>query len=130
MKRLYILALTLIAAMVIIFSIPVPKEKITTEHQESSANLSESYPEHPRTLQDCENTSKRNFCIDDIAEISNNISLCLEISDADIGVFCRARILLDDGLCSAIGDPGLEEACLESVKMKKEWMNGNISLAT
>jgi hypothetical protein len=45
----------------------------------------ETYPEHPK-LEDCEklNTSIKNFCYDDVAEISGNEKICEKISDDDI----------------------------------------------
>lgn len=130
MKKLHVLLLAIffaLAIFVITFPVTLPDNKAATGHQEPVVNLSDSYPEHPKTLEDCENTSKRNFCISDLAEITNNASLCHEISDVDIEVFCRASTSLNESLCNTMKDSGLTEACIESIKIKRGWMEGNVS---
>ncbi len=119
---LYILlALVFIAGVILIFPVQIPKEESVPEHQQPFKNLSDSYPEHPKTIKDCENTSKRDFCIDDVAEITNNISLCYEINDPDVRVFCTARISLNEAMCEEVMDEGLRKACLESIGLKRSW---------
>ena len=122
MKKLYVfLALVLIIVVIIIFPVELPKEGSTPKDQEPVTNLSESYPEHPKTIKDCENTSKKSFCISDLAEITINISLCYEIGDPDVRVFCVARISLNEDMCEEIIDEGLKEACLDSIYLKGAW---------
>ena len=122
MKVLYVfLALVFIAVVILFFPFQVPDEGSTPEHQEPVTNLNESYPEHPKTLEDCKNTSKRDFCIGDAAEINNDINLCYEIHDPDIEVYCMARISSDETMCEEIIDDGLREACLESIHLKGTW---------
>lgn len=122
MKVLYVfLALVFIAVVILFFPFQIPEEEPAYEPQEPITNLSESYPEHPKTLEDCENTSKRDFCIGDAAEITNDISLCYEIHDPDIEVYCIARISSNEIMCEEIIDDGLREACLESIHLKGTW---------
>jgi hypothetical protein len=82
-----------------------------------------SYSLHP-TLEDCEKltSSAKNFCYDDVAEISGNEKICEKISDDDIKKHCIARTTLNSSLCEQIKDDGLRKGCVESVKMKKKWL--------
>jgi len=124
MRKLYIfLALVFIVVAILFFPVQLPEEETAPERQESVMNLSESYPEHPKTLEDCENTSKRDFCIGDAAEMTNNIGLCYEINSPEIKVFCIARISLNETMCEDIQEEGLKEACSKSIAMKKEWLD-------
>ena len=84
--------------------------------------------EHPTSYESCLQMNKEigksfslNFCLADVAEITNNIALCNEIKDDDIKLYCIAVISLDKEKCSLIKDSGLGKACLESIKMKNEW---------
>lgn len=90
----------------------------------SSCEENFSYPEHP-ILEDCKKVcggAKKSFCIDDVAEISNNISICNKINDWEIRTFCIARISLNSTMCQSLRDKELMKSCLESIEMKKEWM--------
>lgn len=79
----------------------------------------EAYPEEPR-LEDCEKmtTCRCNFCFADVAEITNNITICEKIFDSDIKVFCVGKIALNLTKCSDVNDIELREACLESIRLK------------
>lgn len=122
MKSLYVLvALVLIIVVIIILPIPLPEEETAPENQEFDMNLSESYPEHPKTIKDCERTSKRDFCVGDLAEMTNNLSLCHEIKDLEIRIFCVARISLNNTMCMDLGDEDLRGACLDSINLKRSW---------
>ena len=122
MKKIYVLlALVFIIGVIIILPIELPEEEPVKEGQKPVEKLSESYPEHPKTIKDCENTSKRSFCISDVAEITNNIDLCYEIGDPDVRVFCIARMSLNEDMCEEIIDEGLRGACLESIYLKEAW---------
>ena len=126
MKGVIYIFLAIIAFMLILF---VPFELPETGEIEGNVsipsvpdeNLSETYPEHPKTLKDCENTSKRDFCVGDMAEITDNIDLCYEINDPDIRVFCIARMSLNKTMCNEVGEEGLRGACLESINLKETW---------
>jgi hypothetical protein len=95
----------------------------TPSESKMAEDFRETYPAHPE-LSDCANTSKRDFCIGDVAEISGDISLCHEISDPDIKKFCIGRISLNETLCMEVVDEGLREACLESISLKISWSGG------
>lgn len=128
MRRvMYILLVVIILLLILFVPFEQPKmiemEDNGTEYEIwtpklPEENLSETYPEHP-TLADCENTIKWRFCIGDVAEMTNNISLCYMIDSPDIRFFCVARISLNETMCMDIIDEGLREACLESIHMKK-----------
>jgi len=125
-KNLYFLA-TIIFAVILLVLVFASFNKNMSGGKEMSQskieNLSDTYPEHPN-LENCENTSKRNFCIGDVAEINNDINLCYQITDPDIKNFCIARISLDRNLCSRLSDEGLRGACLESIELKINWSRG------
>lgn len=131
MKRLHILLMIFfIAIFILIFPVPIGEKEPEIEGidkeldtKEPITDLSDTYPEYPTTLDDCENTSKKSFCIGDVAEITNNISLCYEIDDPEIKIFCIARISMDENLCMKIGEEGLKGACLESIDLKRSWEN-------
>ncbi|MCD6226804.1 MAG: hypothetical protein J7J93_03365 [Candidatus Aenigmarchaeota archaeon] len=96
----------------------------TTILEQENCIKYEELPEHP-TLQDCENVCdpiKKNFCINDVAEINNNITLCKTIPDNEIKIFCIARISLNETMCYDLIDKGLIGSCLESINLKKEWL--------
>ncbi|MCD6557425.1 MAG: hypothetical protein J7K31_00115 [Candidatus Aenigmarchaeota archaeon] len=83
-----------------------------------------SLPEHS-TLEDCKRVCghvNKSFCIGDVAEITNNISICYEINDWEIRTFCVARISLNNTMCQTLRDKELIKACLESIQLKKKWM--------
>ena len=127
MNRLHaylLVALVFIAAAAVVFFPIDLHDKAAAAGNETAANLSDPYYEYPKTLQGCEENAKRDFCIDDLAEMTGNITLCSKINDPDIGVFCRARLLPDEGMCRNVVDSGLRETCLESIKMKKNWTGG------
>lgn len=130
MKKLMYISLAIIALLLILF-VPFELPKIieiggnetgdtTLVPSVPEENLSETYPEHP-TLADCQKTVKRDFCVGDVAEMTNNISLCYEINDPDIMVFCIARISLNETICEGVKDEGLRKACLESIYLKQAW---------
>ena len=127
MKKFHILlVVVLIAAVILLLPIQIPYEgEMTTiqEGKELFRNLSESYPEHPRTLKDCENTSRVDFCLSDVAEINSDSGICEMIRDPGIKIFCMAKVLLNETLCYEIGEEGLEGSCLESIAMKRRWSN-------
>jgi hypothetical protein len=79
----------------------------------------ETYPTEPK-LEDCEKmqTSRINFCFADVAEITNNITLCEKIFDSEIKNFCVAKVMLNSTKCLDIYDTSLKESCLESITMK------------
>ncbi len=90
----------------------------------SSCEENFSCPKHP-ILEDCKKVcggAKKSFCIDDVAEISNNISICNKINDWEIRTFCIARISLNNTMCQTLRDKELMKSCLESIEMKKQWM--------
>jgi hypothetical protein len=130
MRKIIYISLAIIVLLLILF-IPFEQPKIietggdetedtTPVYSVPDENLSETYPQHP-ILADCEKTVKRDFCIDDVAEFNNNISLCYKIVDPDIRTFCIARISLNETMCEEVKDKGLREACLESIHLKKSW---------
>lgn len=79
----------------------------------------ETYPTEPK-LEDCEKmqTSRINFCFADVAEITNNVTLCEKIFDPQIKIFCVAKVMLNSTKCLDIHDTSLKESCLESIAMK------------
>ncbi len=99
---------------------PVDKEGETQEAQQTE-NLSPTYPEHP-SIQDCEKTEKRNFCLADVAEMNSDVNVCEMIGDPDVKTFCVARVLLNETMCKGIIEEGLKGSCRESVEMKKSWL--------
>ncbi len=125
MRKIIYISLAIIVILLIFF-IPFEQPKIIEMEDNETGdttpvpdeNLSETYPEHP-ILADCEKTLKRDFCIGDVAEFNNNISLCYKIVDPDIRNFCIARISLNETMCEEVRDEGLREACLESIHLKK-----------
>jgi len=95
----------------------------TTILEQENCIKYEELPEHP-TLEDCKivcEPIKKNFCINDVAEINNNITLCETIPDDEIKTFCIARISLNETMCYNLIDNGLVNSCLESINLKKEW---------
>ena len=94
----------------------------TTILEQENCIKYEELPEHP-TLEDCKKVCESDlaFCINDVAEINNNITLCNLIQDDEIKVFCIARISLNETMCYEISDKGLINSCLESINLKKEW---------
>lgn len=102
----------------IVSETPEPTETPTNEIELPNKNLPPTYPAYP-TLADCEKTSKKDFCMGDVAEIKNDIGICGKIYDPDIKTFCIARISMDDAMCKEIIDPALSEACLESISIRR-----------
>ena len=79
---------------------------------------------HP-TIKKCyqiEDGLKRQFCIGDVAEITNNITLCYELVDPDILNSCLGRVTLNSTYCEKIRDKSLSEACKASIEMKRRWL--------
>ena len=120
-KRLIILLAAAALAAILFTPFYMPgntgNANVSDANASTKGNLSDYYPEHP-TLADCEKTSKRDFCIGDVAEISNNVDICQQINDPDIRNFCIARISIDKNLCNQLLDEGLRGACLESIELK------------
>lgn len=130
MKKIMFIILAIIVLILISF-VPFEQPRIVEmedNETEGTSNppqipeedLSETYPQHP-TIENCWKTVKRDFCIGDVAEFTNNINLCYEILDPDIKAFCIARISLNEPMCMEIKDEGLREACLESIHIKESW---------
>ncbi|MCD6371392.1 MAG: hypothetical protein J7L39_01605 [Candidatus Aenigmarchaeota archaeon] len=81
-------------------------------------------PKEPMSIEECDSISneiKRLFCIADVAEIKNNITLCYEIKNPDIFYHCIARVELNASKCTLILDEELKKACVESVELKKKF---------
>jgi hypothetical protein len=119
MKKKIFIFLLLIAFLIVWL---IPFELPEMENKEGNfsipyENLSETYPEHPK-LEDCEKTSKKDFCIGDVAEINQNLDLCQQIQAYDIRTFCIARLSLNKTMCQEIADKGLSDSCVESIEMK------------
>lgn len=76
-----------------------------------------------RTLEECENLSivKKLFCYANVAEITNNISICYLIDDNDISALCFAKLTLNKTQCLKIKDEPLKNTCLQSVETKIKW---------
>jgi hypothetical protein len=112
-------AFALAAALFIHFEVPENTSNTNASEKNDSAKdaLNDSYPEHP-TLADCEKTSKKDFCIGDVAEINQNIALCQQIQAYDIRTFCIARLSLNKTMCQEIVDRGLSDSCIESIETK------------
>lgn len=75
------------------------------------------------SLKDCENLEplKRDSCYGEVAETRNDITICELIQDTDFHSLCIAQLTLNSVECTKINDIQLREACLDSIKMKKEW---------
>ena len=98
------------------------KSTETTILEQENCIKYEELPEHP-SLEYCKIICEPDlaFCIDDVAEINNNITLCNLIQDDEIKIFCIARISLNETMCYDLSDKELINACLESINLKKEW---------
>ena len=64
---------------------------------------------------------RKMFCYSDVAEITNNISICYLIDDNDISSLCFARLTLNKTMCNNIRDAELRKACIQSVEAKILW---------
>jgi hypothetical protein len=98
---------------------------VTNDSQNAANDSVVQDVEIPVSPKDCENASQRDFCLDDAAEMNNNISACYGIADPDVRVFCTARISLNETLCAQVSDEGLKKACIESILLKLAWGSGN-----
>jgi len=86
-------------------------------------NVSEVY-EEPRSLDVCRlirDEIRMLFCYADVAEITNNVTICYFIKNPDIYYHCMARVTMNENLCDNIVDVELKEACHESINLKKIW---------
>lgn len=85
-----------------------------------------SPPIHPE-MEDCmqvEDKFEKRFCIADVAEIKENVTICQKIGDFKrIKKFCKARITLNKTMCRELQDKKLERSCLESIRLKEKWGN-------
>ena len=87
--------------------------------KECNETFFETYPAEPK-IEDCEKmqTCRSNLCFADVAEITNNLTICEKIFDPDIKVFCVAKVIVNSTKCLDVNDTGLREVCLESIEMK------------
>ena len=87
-------------------------------------NNNSDYPVHPK-MSDCQelnNTIIRQFCYSDVAEITDNLTICERfVYDHDINPFCVARVTLNKTLCNNILDDNLRQSCIDSINIKKKW---------
>ena len=76
-----------------------------------------------QSIKKCEGlpTVRKLFCYEDVAEITNNITICYMIKDNDISSLCFAQLTLNVSKCYKIKDEKLREACITSVKTKIKW---------
>ena len=125
MKTWVFVAVAIAIAVLIVLFIPIEKTPAYKEGRSQEArqteNLSPTYSEHP-SVQDCEKTEKRSFCLADVAEMNSDVNVCEMIGDPDVKTFCIARVLLNETMCEGIIEEGLKGSCHESIEMKKSWL--------
>jgi hypothetical protein len=87
------------------------------------ANLSLQLSLQYSNLENCKKLEsvERDSCYGEVAEMTNDITICELIHDPDFYSLCIAQLTLNSDECMKIRDTQLREACLDSVKMKKEW---------
>ena len=102
-------------------------------YMKSPKNLTSLIPssryEEPTSLEVCKiinDEIKRLFCYSDVAEITNNVTICYLIYNPDIFYHCLARVESKGSYCDKINDLELRKACHQSVELKLAWKNNKM----